>query len=80
MKNVNIFVSCIWQDTIVVTTHIYNTFPFNKHNEYHAGTAIAIKTSHFQINRHFHSDMIALTIDITLEPITIGTAYIPPRR
>ena len=59
----------------------YNTFQFNKQNELHAGTAIAIRKSlTFRLIDDFHSDMIAITIDTTLGPITIGTDYIPPRR
>jgi hypothetical protein len=58
----------------------YHTYTCNKENEPHAGAAIAIK-SHipYKFHDNFHSDMLAITIDPHQGPITIGTAYIPPR-
>lgn len=58
----------------------YHTYTCNKENEPHAGAAIAIK-SHipYKLHDNFHSDMLAITIETLQGPITIGTAYIPPR-
>ena len=59
----------------------YNTFSINRQNEHHSGAAIAIKKGlTYRLHDDFYSDMIAITIQTRQGPITIGTAYIPPRR
>ena len=56
----------------------YNALQFNEH---HVGTAIATKKPlTYRLIDYFLSDIIAITIDTTLGPVTIGTDYIPPRR
>lgn len=59
----------------------YNTFQCNKNNENHAGAAIAIKKSiKFKLHDDFNTDLLAVTIETLQGPLTVGTAYIPPRQ
>lgn len=58
----------------------YNTYATNHDNEQYAGAAIAIKKSiTAKIHDNFYSNMLAATIETSTGPITIATAYVPPR-
>ena len=59
----------------------YNIYTTNKENERHAGAAIGIRKGlTFRLHDDFYSDFIGLTVTTRQGPITIATAYVPPRR
>ena len=59
----------------------YNVHSTNKHNELHAGSAIAIKYGiKYSLLNNFESDTIGAKIETTTGPINILTSYAPPRR
>ena len=58
----------------------YNTIYSNKKNEYHSGSAIAIrKNITYRLHDNFYTDFLAITIETIQGNITIATTYNPPR-
>ena len=58
----------------------YTVYTSNKRNEWHSGTAIAIKnTIKHTIQDDYLSDLLSVKIETRLGPVFIATDYIPPR-
>ena len=58
----------------------YSVHQCNSLNEKNSGCAIAIRNNiRYQVKDDFESDILSITVETTLGPIVIATAYIPPR-
>lgn len=67
-------------DNELIKIFNYNVFTVNQNNERFAGAAIAVKrTIQARLDDEFEQDFLAVTIQTHHGPISIATAYIPPR-
>ena len=58
----------------------YNVHQYNKNNEQHSGTAIAIRRDiQYKLLDDFYTDMTGVTLETAEGPIHIVTTYVPPR-